>query len=531
MKKYIFAVCIVMLALFPATTETYGNFGEFFYEMTDDKIVILEYTGKETRCVIPQEIEGYPVTTIGSGAFYGKYVKELAIPDSVTTIEESAFYLALLKSIQLPKSVESVHVNAFSGCPNLESITVDKNNVHYKSFDGVLFNKKQTVLHVFPQGRGGSYTVPNGVVEINARAFYEREALQNLIISDSVVKIGEYAFRFCTSLETVQLPRGLREIPHGCFEGCSSLKTIVIPQTVTKIDNNAFYASSLSSVKLPSTITEIGAAAFAFCAIKHIAIPPLVAKLESGVFGNADLVSIEIPPSVTSIADNVFYFDPNVKNLLLMVFCKKDSYAYNWCRDNNITCIDDTFVYDRSSGTINAADTVECGIIGGRADNASETPAAANIEVVYAASIIFLDVKTKDGVHKLRMVLLDDENRNDIATFQRAIRDYYYRLSNAENNLIKNIDEWMPGIKMIVPEMLGGFDGIRNVDISFGIFSTYVSNGFTVEMTDMRHIEGADTSSTIILDKENAKKLYALLLDAARTKAADIYFENKENNR
>jgi len=42
---------------------------EFEYNIEDGKVCITKYLGSSKEVVIPKEIEGYPVTGIGDGAF------------------------------------------------------------------------------------------------------------------------------------------------------------------------------------------------------------------------------------------------------------------------------------------------------------------------------------------------------------------------------------------------------------------------------------------------------------------------------
>ena len=60
----------MVLALMPqmvfAETTTDGNYE---YSVTDNKVTITKYTGSATEVVIPDNIDGKTVTTIGKFAF------------------------------------------------------------------------------------------------------------------------------------------------------------------------------------------------------------------------------------------------------------------------------------------------------------------------------------------------------------------------------------------------------------------------------------------------------------------------------
>ena len=66
---------------------------DFEYEVEDGKATITGYTGKGRDVVIPDEIEGLPVTRIRSYAFQfcALSLTSITLPNSITTIGDRAF--------------------------------------------------------------------------------------------------------------------------------------------------------------------------------------------------------------------------------------------------------------------------------------------------------------------------------------------------------------------------------------------------------------------------------------------------------
>ena len=141
---------------------------------TDGKVTITDCNEAATgELVIPDTIGGNPVTSIGTQAFGScASLTSITIPDGVTSIGEGAFgRCSSLTSITIPESVTRIEDYAFLDCTSLTSLLVDTGNPNYISVDGVLFNKSMTSLLVYPAGKAGTYTIPDGVTSIGDYAF------------------------------------------------------------------------------------------------------------------------------------------------------------------------------------------------------------------------------------------------------------------------------------------------------------------------------------------------------------------------
>ena len=85
-----------------------------------------------------------------------------------------------LHTITLPSSLSKLPLNSgLSTCYSLESILVDKRNIHYSSDGTALFNSKKDSLIIFPGGIA-DYTIPKTVKTIIPNAFFECDSLHNI---------------------------------------------------------------------------------------------------------------------------------------------------------------------------------------------------------------------------------------------------------------------------------------------------------------------------------------------------------------
>ena len=157
------SLCMV-LGMLPMTVFAAGGTttSGLTYEINGESVTITGYTGNEASVVIPNEIEGKPVTAIGERAFYqNKTLTSVAIPDSVTGIGKSAFYKSGLENINIPAGVTTIEMSTFWECYKLESITFEGRTAPELGGDGVFDGcTALTAIHV-PCGADG-YTAANG---------------------------------------------------------------------------------------------------------------------------------------------------------------------------------------------------------------------------------------------------------------------------------------------------------------------------------------------------------------------------------
>ena len=202
--------------------------------------------------------------------------------------------------------VTSISGDAFSNCSSLTSITVDSRNELYKSVDGVVFSKDASQLLICPRGKSGGYTVPDSATSIGGDAFAYCERLTSITISESVTSIGLSAFCFCKKLTVITIPDSVTSIGDYAFMGCSSLTSVTIPDGVTSIGLIAFSGcESLTSIEIPDSVTSIGQLAFSGCSgLTSITMAENVTSIGNGAFSACEsLTSISIPQAFHSEAE------------------------------------------------------------------------------------------------------------------------------------------------------------------------------------------------------------------------------------
>lgn len=177
----------------------------FTYVNHGDSIEITGFDNSVSDVVIPSEIEGLPVTTISTGAFYLSAITSIEVPDTVTSIGEMAFLgCTSLKTVKLSTGVAKIEKNAFGSCSALQEVQVAKDNPNFSSLDGVLYSKAQDTLVIYPAAKtDAAYTIPGGVTSVAMYAFSENPYLETLTIPNSLIKVGDSAFFNCKNLRSV----------------------------------------------------------------------------------------------------------------------------------------------------------------------------------------------------------------------------------------------------------------------------------------------------------------------------------------
>ncbi|SHK07929.1 Leucine rich repeat-containing protein [Rubritalea squalenifaciens DSM 18772] len=328
---------------------------------------------------------GVVFTQNGSGLLFyppAKPSTSYTTPDGTTYINTLAFNLCTtIEFINIPDSVTSIADNAFTGCTNLSEFNIHPDNTIYSSSNGVLFENDGNTLYICPQGKVGTYTIPQNTTTLSTYAFSGCEKLTEINIPSSVTNIdyrsftecfnlqalnvapsnavyssidgvlfvtdgdilfnfprgragnytiphgtqtiGIYAFAQCINLTQVTIPSSVDWIRYGAFRYCRNLSGIHFSEGLQYIDLYAFlHCDNLTKVILPSTFIGgkifIGSF-FTYCDnLKSVTLSPNFTTVYSNFLqGCENLEEVIIPEGVTSIETNIFSFGKTPSRLIL----------------------------------------------------------------------------------------------------------------------------------------------------------------------------------------------------------------------
>jgi len=351
--------------------------------MPENSYTTKVYTEPE-EVVIPTEINGQKITSIGDYAFYNKKVmKKVTIPENITYIGRSAFGSCHgLSNIEILGDINQINDGVFSGCINLTEITLPKNITHIgnnaftrcRSLESIAL--PFGVTHIGDQAfkectKLEKIIIPSTVNFVGDRIFQETPALKQIIdengkawgnadiivvnegilsyigndsdviipetINDiPITKIYSDAFSFRYFLTTVAIPNTIVEIRSGAFSVCHSLNKVTLPTGLKEISPSLFsLCNSLTEIVLPETITQIGEKAFMQTGLEKIVIPQNVTTIGSGAFGMCySLKEVYLPKALTHIDKDAFFGSNDIT-----IFAEKESYAAKFAEENNIRIV------------------------------------------------------------------------------------------------------------------------------------------------------------------------------------------------
>ncbi|KAA6323634.1 hypothetical protein EZS27_026947 [termite gut metagenome] len=197
-----------------------------------------------------------------------------------------------------------------------------------------------------------SITLPEGVTEIEERAFNGSFFLSEVKLPSTLIKIGNYAFNSCDSLRSITIPRSVevignytfaysQQLEHVIFEEESQLDTIktyafnytnlggefVIPNSVRFIGDWAFSQSFRdekrpASVKFGNNIESIGTSIFRNNSyLIAVNIPDFTIKaIPNTAFYSTSLTTVVIGEGIETIGTQAFFAAPTNPTITSVTF-------------------------------------------------------------------------------------------------------------------------------------------------------------------------------------------------------------------
>lgn len=335
---------------------------DFEYAQDGEGVKITKYVGNDNIIVMPEKIDGLAVTHVAEGAFEGKNIRALYIPDGIYVESGALAGCDALVTLRLPTLSENDYLgrifgaaapdeNAVTVPPSLDMLILGEGTVEI-SADAFLGCKTLSAV-----------ILPDSVKIIGDAVFYECADLVYVSLGDGIEKIGEYAFAYCRalygidismadeigdgvlfsctalnnvkiktaeneflgrifgadkpeynadfvpeSLRCVEIAEGSKIIPDRMFSSCKYITDVILPESLEEIGIRAFYACrSLGSIKMTS-VKKVSDDAFFGC--DNLIEVDLGDSLEAlgmqAFFGCGALKSVSLPSTLTELKSSTF---------------------------------------------------------------------------------------------------------------------------------------------------------------------------------------------------------------------------------
>ncbi len=239
--------------------------------------------------IIPDEIDGIPVTEVAEGAF--------------DTGCES------VKNLHLHANMQNISGKTVASLSNLQAIHVPTSSPYLSSAGEILYNKDCSVLIAYPNDRRtSSFSVPDSVRTVSAYAINSRWLTKLTFPQYGVTTLEEYSLAGCVKLTEVRIPNTVSKI--GDYALASPSLTYIYAFAGNEKNNWSWGGALLNYdkthfVQYPGGKPE-----------ESYTVPPPILTVGAYAFSNADnLREIIIPATVTQLHANAFTGCDNLERI------------------------------------------------------------------------------------------------------------------------------------------------------------------------------------------------------------------------
>ena len=241
------------------------------YHMVEDKAYLVSYEGNATELVIPDDILGYPVTSIEEDAFKdNQSLISILLGEHVSSIGDFAFSgMEALEYIEMQDQAYELGDLIFYESSKIESMVLSSRISKSLSqlFGGLVSDIPQSLTYIKFASGGPGYSF----------YFMSQLPFENSItieLGSSLTKITDHML-FESRVSHLVIPKSVVAIEKYGLFGLSSLKSITFEEnsTLTFIGEEAFFGTAIETIDLPETLEFIDQTALRWVPmLNHISI-------------------------------------------------------------------------------------------------------------------------------------------------------------------------------------------------------------------------------------------------------------------
>lgn len=169
------------------------------------------------------------VTYIGSEAFYNcQNFAPAALSDALQTLGSSAFKGTAITEIAVPQTITALENNVFNSCQQLQKVTLP---LTLRTIGSSTFQNCSALSEM---------VVPEAVTTIGDNTFSGCSALSSITLPETLTKIGSYAFSGCSALTELTIPSSVEDFSYSTLQNCSGLLTVKCKAIVPPLATGSF---------------------------------------------------------------------------------------------------------------------------------------------------------------------------------------------------------------------------------------------------------------------------------------------------
>lgn len=208
--SYAFNGCQRLAKVNAAGVERIENYAfNSCYKLADFDISKVAYIGSytfNTCSMFAPTVLSDALQTLGSNAFAGTAITEIAVPQTITALENNVFSSCKqLQKVTLPPTLRTIGSSTFENCTALSEMVV-----------------------------------PEAVTSIGNNAFSGCSALSSITLPETLTKIGSYAFSGCSALTELTIPSSVEDFSYSTLQNCSSLLAVKCKAIVPPLATGSF---------------------------------------------------------------------------------------------------------------------------------------------------------------------------------------------------------------------------------------------------------------------------------------------------
>jgi hypothetical protein len=201
---------------------------------------------------------------------------------------------------------------------------------------------------------GDTYTLPSGIKNLEDGAFFDCNALTQLVLPANLRSVGWYVFENCTALKSLSFPAGVAAISRRAFYGCSAMESIAVDSANPYYysDGRALIYKKTSELTVcikgletsyvtPATTKLIGSHSFETCyGLEHVTLSEGITLIDTeGFWECKTLQSAVLPSTLERINTLAFYGCVALTTIFIPISVDViQSKAFVYCTSLHILC-------------------------------------------------------------------------------------------------------------------------------------------------------------------------------------------------